>query len=596
MLTLLASLWWIAGLWAQGGYGLDILRFTETLSRRWRTRRSRTRSCAGSATGSSTAATSSAPGSSRQRRLHAGPSGSSPSATRCPCSRSLSAAVVRWRHRAFFVVVHARRLRHRGRRAPVRRPVAARRAVQGASPTSSSFGLALRSTGRAVPLVALGARRAAGRGRERALPPGRGRGACRWSASSSRRWSWCSRWPTCPSLWQTARSYGEQPRPRPRTSPPYWTAAIADLDARMHGTRVLEIPGADFASYRWGNTVDPITPGLMDRPYVARELVPWGSPATADLLNALDRRIQEDVLDPAALAPMARLMSVGDIVLPRPTSSTDRFDLPRAVLALAAPHRPRATAGARGTCALRRRTRSAAALLAGRRGRARAAGRRRRAATGVGVRGRGHAAARACRLGRHAAARVGERGGARRPRGVGRARQRPHRALLGDVRRRPEGAARRGRTGPTRCSWSRTRTASAVGAGVRSATRTARPTAPTSRRSPTTRTTPVSICSRTRAPKRRPWSSRRTPRSRPPVFGNKITYWPEDRGGASARRRRRHRVGGGRPRTGPRRADPHRYRRTRHHRRGEPRAAPRAGRRGTSPRSRSRSTVKTRFR
>ena len=43
----------------------------------------------------------------------------------------------------------------------------------------------------------------------------------------------------------------------------------------------------------------------MDRPYVARELVPWGSPATADLLNALDRRIQEGVLDPAALAPIA---------------------------------------------------------------------------------------------------------------------------------------------------------------------------------------------------------------------------------------------------------------------------------------------------
>ena len=31
----------------------------------------------------------------------------------------------------------------------------------------------------------------------------------------------------------------------------------------------------------------------MDRPYVARELIPYGSPASADLLNALDRRIQD---------------------------------------------------------------------------------------------------------------------------------------------------------------------------------------------------------------------------------------------------------------------------------------------------------------
>jgi hypothetical protein len=58
---------------------------------------------------------------------------------------------------------------------------------------------------------------------------------------------------------------------------------------------MLEAPGADFASYTWGNTVDPITPGLTDRPYVARELIPYGTPGTADLLNAIDRRMQEAV-------------------------------------------------------------------------------------------------------------------------------------------------------------------------------------------------------------------------------------------------------------------------------------------------------------
>ncbi len=92
---------------------------------------------------------------------------------------------------------------------------------------------------------------------------------------------------------------------------------------------MLEIPGADFAAYRWGQTVDPITPGLMDRPYVARELVPWGSAASADLLNALDHRIQEGTLDPDALAPVARLMAQWRDRLPR--RPADRSLQPRAL-------------------------------------------------------------------------------------------------------------------------------------------------------------------------------------------------------------------------------------------------------------------------
>ena len=53
----------------------------------------------------------------------------------------------------------------------------------------------------------------------------------------------------------------------------------------------------------------------MDRPYVARELVPAGSAASADLLRAFDLQLQEGTLDAAAIAPVARLMGVGDVVL-----------------------------------------------------------------------------------------------------------------------------------------------------------------------------------------------------------------------------------------------------------------------------------------
>src|SRR5207248_5497977 len=89
---------------------------------------------------------------------------------------------------------------------------------------------------------------------------------------------------------------------------------------------VLEAPGSDFASYRWGNTVDPITPGLTDRPYVARELIPYGTAGSSDLLNALDRRLQEGVADPRGIAPLLRRMGVGDL-LARNDIEYERYDL-----------------------------------------------------------------------------------------------------------------------------------------------------------------------------------------------------------------------------------------------------------------------------
>jgi len=102
---------------------------------------------------------------------------------------------------------------------------------------------------------------------------------------------------------------------RPEEIPQYWLDAAAYLDDQGHDTRILEVPGSDFASYRWGNTVDPITPGLTDRGYVARELFAWGSAPSANLLNAFDRRFHEADIDPEAIAPIARLMGAGDLTL-----------------------------------------------------------------------------------------------------------------------------------------------------------------------------------------------------------------------------------------------------------------------------------------
>jgi hypothetical protein len=129
-----------------------------------------------------------------------------------------------------------------------------------------------------------------------------------------------------PALWN-GTYYGENLQ-RDEDVPAYWDEAIGRLDERGESTRILEVPGADFASYRWGNTVDPITPGLTDRPYLARELIPWGTPASADLVNAFDRRLQEGVADPRGVAAVARLLDVGDIVA-RYDIQHERYDLVR---------------------------------------------------------------------------------------------------------------------------------------------------------------------------------------------------------------------------------------------------------------------------
>ncbi len=114
---------------------------------------------------------------------------------------------------------------------------------------------------------------------------------------------------------------------RDENIPRYWQDAARAMDAGGDDTRVYETPGSDFAYYRWGGTVDPITPGLIERPYVARELVPYGSPGAADLLNALEGRLQIGTFDPQALPSLARLMGVGTVAT-RNDLQYERFVLP----------------------------------------------------------------------------------------------------------------------------------------------------------------------------------------------------------------------------------------------------------------------------
>ncbi|MDE0067929.1 MAG: alpha-(1-_3)-arabinofuranosyltransferase family protein [Acidimicrobiaceae bacterium] len=230
-------------------------------------------------------------------------------------------ALIRWRHRSYFVLL----IVVGGLAAIASHPFDSPSALGSAfkSLTETDVGLALRSTPRALPLLVLGTAVSLG-----------------MIANATQR-----RWPDqgrvlavliCaavvlnnPAMWRIRMI--EEHLHRDEQIPQYWIEAISALDNSGNDGRVLEVPGTDFASYRWGNTVDPITPGLLDRGYIARELVPFGSAESAALLTAFDRRFQENSLDLDSVVPVAKLMSVDDVVH-RGDLTFERFRTPRPVV------------------------------------------------------------------------------------------------------------------------------------------------------------------------------------------------------------------------------------------------------------------------
>lgn len=104
---------------------------------------------------------------------------------------------------------------------------------------------------------------------------------------------------------------------RDETLPAYWTDTARAIDDVPHSEstvrRTYELPGVDFATYTWGGTIDPVTPGLIDSQYLARELVPYGSDATADLLNAFESRLQEGRFEPSSLPDVVSLFGANTV-------------------------------------------------------------------------------------------------------------------------------------------------------------------------------------------------------------------------------------------------------------------------------------------
>ncbi len=307
------SLWWIVGLRIQGAYGVPILRFTETSEAV-----SRTSSAAEVLRGlgywyfygQDKVAPWVQPARPYTQQVLLVVTSFGTAALGL-----WSLALGHWKHRRFVAVLLVVGVAVSAGAYPFANP----------SPAGSVFkrfvettaGMALRSTPRAVPLVLLALSLAVGQGVARLAS--HLRNSCEHGRAGR---------PICATVAQMAvlgllalnthpLLLGHLYTPsllRSEYIPAYWNDAASALDTTS-STRVWETPGIDFADYRWGGTVDPITPGLIERPYVARELIPYGSPGAADLLNAIERRLNDNLGESAAIAPLARLMSAGTVAV-----------------------------------------------------------------------------------------------------------------------------------------------------------------------------------------------------------------------------------------------------------------------------------------
>lgn len=315
-LTAVTSLWWIAGLSIQGRYGIDILRYTETY-----TTVANASSAAEVFRGlgywffygtdalgpwfkAAVTLTQSLPAIAVSFAV--------------PTAAVIAALLTRFRYRIFVVSLAIAGVVISVGAHPLDQPTLYGRLFFEFTTTSS--GLAMRSTPRAMPLWSLAI----------AIFLGAGVAALtRWRPQRRRLFAAVALGTIVANL--SPLWMGRMIDPfleRPGQVPRYWLEAGKRLDRGDPATRAWEVPGIEFANYRWGATVDPITPGLTNRDLWFRELVPWGSPPSADFTVATDAPFQDGSFDPASLVPIMRLAGVGDLVA-RNDLEYERYRTPR---------------------------------------------------------------------------------------------------------------------------------------------------------------------------------------------------------------------------------------------------------------------------
>jgi len=297
------SLWWMAGLWAEGAYGVNVLKYTETLP-----------------TVSSTSLSSEVLRGLGYWYFY-GQDKVGPWTTASfgylqwtwlivvsfavPILCLTMGMVVRWRSRAFAITLIVVGVVLAVGTYPFKDPTPFGALVKAAG-SDSTVGLALRSTNRIIPIVLLGLALLLGAGITAVTIRTRRVGLGLLAVSTALIAA------NLTPLWNGGLVADNLQRPA--AIPPYIHDAATYLNSQSHDTRVLQIPGQDFAYYRWGITSDPVWPGLMTRPYLIRAAVPQGEAGTINLLQALDESMQDGVFVPSTLAPVARLLSAGDLL------------------------------------------------------------------------------------------------------------------------------------------------------------------------------------------------------------------------------------------------------------------------------------------
>lgn len=316
LLTALVSLWWAVGLQVEAAYGINVLKYTETVP----------------ATSAASLASEIVRGLGYwyfygSDRVGAWTQTSVAytqnvwliaASFAVPVLAFAAAIVARWRHRAYFVLLIVVGMVLAVGPNPYSDPSAVGSVLK-AIMVDTTAGLAMRSTDRASPVILLslamflGAAVSAVAARVRLGGLALGGVVVAAVAAAST------------PLWTggiVADGFTQ-----PAVPPAYVRQAAAALDHSHPGTRVYALPGNNFAAYRWGDTIDTVYPGLMTRPFVTHEQQIMGSLPTADLLQAVDTPVQDGTMDWNTLAPMASLMSAGDVLV-QYDQAYERYDTP----------------------------------------------------------------------------------------------------------------------------------------------------------------------------------------------------------------------------------------------------------------------------
>ncbi len=110
---------------------------------------------------------------------------------------------------------------------------------------------------------------------------------------------------------------------------PHWVEAAEWIEAQPGDARVLVLPGSTQTAYRWGWVGDDVLDTLFRRhPNVVPTNFPVSTPLTADIVDAIARRLDEGRLSASALAAVARRLGVGWVIV-RNDLDWERLRVPR---------------------------------------------------------------------------------------------------------------------------------------------------------------------------------------------------------------------------------------------------------------------------